>query len=83
MPFTPICLPECGKCGACVAVCPTKAMVMDDEGIKADVDTCILCMACTAACPKKVRVLPPAVQENMNEKMAALVSVHRENEYFL
>ncbi len=83
MPFTPVCLSECGKCGACVAVCPTKAMVMDDEGVKTDVDTCILCMACTAACPKKVRVLPPAVQENMNEKMAALVSVHRENEYFL
>ena len=83
MPFTPICLPACGKCGACVAVCPTKAMVMDDEGVKTDVDACILCMACTAACPKKARVLPPAVQENMNEKMAALVSVHRENEYFL
>lgn len=83
MPFTPICLPACGKCGACVAVCPTKAMVMDEEGIKTDVDTCILCMACTAACPKKVRVLPASVQENMNEKMAALVSVQRENEYFL
>ena len=83
MPFTPVCLPACGKCGACVAVCPTKAMAMDDEGIKTDVDTCILCIACTAACPKKARVLPPAVQENMNEKMAALVSVHRENEYFL
>ena len=83
MPFTPICLPACGKCGACVAVCPTKAIVMNEEGIKTDVDTCILCMACTAACPKKERVLPPAVQENMNEKMAALVSVQRENEYFL
>ena len=83
MPFTPICLPACGKCGACVAVCPTKSMVMDDEGVKTDVDTCILCMACTAGCPKNARVLPPAVQENMNEKMATLVSVHRENEYFL
>ena len=83
MPFTPVCLPACGKCGACVAVCPTKAIVMDDEGIKTDVDTCILCMACTAACPKKARVLPASVQENMNEKMAALVSVQRENEYFL
>lgn len=83
MPFTPICLPECGKCGACVTVCPAKAMVMDEEGVKTDVDTCILCMACTAVCPKKVRVLPAPVQENMNEKMAALVSVQRENEYFL
>ena len=45
MPFTPVCLPACGKCGACVAVCPTKAMVMDEEGVKTDVDTCILCMA--------------------------------------
>ena len=83
MPFTPVCLPACGKCGACVAVCPTKAMVMDDEGIKTDVDSCILCMACTAACPKKARVLPAPVQKNMNEKMSALISVHRENEYFL
>lgn len=83
MPFTPICLSECGKCGACVAACPTKAMVLDDEGIKTDVDSCILCMACTAACPKKARVLPAPVQENMNEKMSALISVRRENEYFL
>ena len=83
MPFTPVCLPACGKCGACVAVCPTKAMVMDDEGIKTDVDSCILCMACTAVCPKKARVLPAPVQKNMNEKMSALISVHRENEYFL
>lgn len=83
MPFTPVCLPECGNCGLCVSACPTKAMTMTDDGIKTDVDTCIPCMACTAVCPNHARVLPAPVQKNMNEKMAALVSVHRENEYFL
>ncbi len=83
VPATPVCLPECIQCGKCVSICPVAAIRLEDDGIKTDVDTCIPCMACTSACPEKARVLPTPLQENMNEKMAALIPVRRENEYFL
>ena len=83
LPATPICLPDCGKCGKCVSTCPTAAMHIDEDGVKTNVDTCILCLACVSVCPKKARILPPPLQENMNGKMAALIPVRRENEYFL
>lgn len=83
LPVSPVCLPECIRCGTCISICPTAAMRLEEDGVKTDVDTCILCMACTSACPKKARVLPTPLQETMNGKLAALVPVRRENEYFL
>ncbi len=83
LPATPICLPECSKCGKCISVCPTGAMRLEDGTVKTEVDPCIFCLACVAACPKGGRVIPAALQENMNGKLGGLVSVRRENEYFL
>ncbi|MEA5017483.1 MAG: 4Fe-4S binding protein [Erysipelotrichaceae bacterium] len=42
----------CIGCGACVGVCPTEAITMQDDG-KAFVDeaACIDCGACVATCP--------------------------------
>lgn len=48
-----------------------------------DAGNCMLCMACVAACPEHARILPPPLQEQMNQKLGALSSVRRENEYFL
>ncbi len=83
LPATPICLSECSKCGKCASICPTKAIHIDEDGVKTDIDSCILCMACTSACPKKARALPTPLQNNMSEKMSALIPIRRENEYFL
>lgn len=83
LPVTPLCLPECSKCGMCVSACPTGAMRMEDGVIKTDADACILCLACVSACPKHVRVIPAPLQETMNGKLADFVSVRRENEFFL
>lgn len=79
----PVCLPECSKCGKCIAVCPVNAMKMEEIGVATDAEACILCMACTAVCPKKARVLPPPLQSVMDEKLLPLVTVRRENEYYL
>lgn len=83
LPVTPICLPDCSKCGLCATVCPTGAVCLEDGMVKTDTDACILCMACVSACPKKVRILPAPLQETMNGKLADFVSVRRENQFFL
>ena len=43
---------QCIGCGACVCVCPSLAISMDENG-KAQVDEqkCIGCGACTNVCP--------------------------------
>ena len=42
----------CIGCGACVGVCPTGAMTLDDDGkAKADPEVCVDCGACLGTCP--------------------------------
>lgn len=80
---TPVSFDACSQCGGCVAVCPTEAIRIENGTVVTDPDKCIMCMACVYACPQKARLLPQPVQEGMNEKLGALLSVRRENEYFL
>lgn len=80
---TPISMSACNKCGACEAVCPTGAICMTADGAMTELEKCILCMACVAHCPMKARILPPPMQEGMNQKLGALKEIRRENEYFL
>jgi len=44
---------KCVDCGACVGVCPTKAITMVDNSMKLDNDECIRCGACVTACPTR------------------------------
>lgn len=46
-------------------------------------ESCILCMACKAACPEHARILPPPMQEMMDEKLGAFRTVRGANELFL
>lgn len=83
LPASPVSLESCIACGACEKVCPVSAVKVEQAGVVTDVQACILCMACTAACPVKARVLPVPLQENMNQKMSALIDVRKENEFYL
>lgn len=83
MPVTPVSLPSCSQCGKCAAVCPTGAIHMENGSVVTNPEKCILCMACVKACPEHARILPPPLQEKMEQMLGALKSVRRENEYFL
>ncbi|EHL66713.1 DUF362 domain-containing protein [Cloacibacillus evryensis] len=41
----------CVGCEACVGVCPTSAISMEDGKAHVDGDTCVECGACVATCP--------------------------------
>jgi len=43
---------ECIDCGACTAVCPSKALTMNDKDqLVFDKDKCLVCELCIPACP--------------------------------
>jgi L-aspartate semialdehyde sulfurtransferase ferredoxin len=44
---------KCVECGACVGVCPSKALTMEspDYLLEFDVEKCVLCGLCVKACP--------------------------------
>lgn len=83
LPVTPISLPDCTLCGECAASCPVDAIAVEENAVVTNPEKCILCMACAAACPKKARILPPPMEEKMEQLLGALKTVRRENEYFL
>lgn len=41
----------CVGCEACVGVCPTVAISMDDGKAGVDENTCVECGACVSTCP--------------------------------
>lgn len=43
---------ECIDCGACTAVCPSRALYMDENNkLTFDKDKCLVCELCIKACP--------------------------------
>jgi len=46
----------CTRCGTCVVVCPTAAIVLEDK-ILTETGTCIVCCACVKNCPSDARVM--------------------------
>ncbi|MDI6916509.1 MAG: 4Fe-4S binding protein [Thermoplasmatales archaeon] len=41
---------KCTGCGACVDVCPTEAITVNEKA-KVDEEKCIECSACVSECP--------------------------------
>ena len=42
----------CVDCGACISLCPTKALTFDENhSLKFNEEKCVLCEACIPACP--------------------------------
>lgn len=50
---------KCTECGACVTVCPAKALVIDLETrcVSFDADKCIACELCVPVCPPRAMEL--------------------------
>lgn len=83
MPATPVSLPACTLCGKCAASCPADAILLKDGSVQTNAEKCMLCMACTQVCPEHVRILPPPLQENLNQRLGGLKNVRNKNEWFL
>lgn len=83
MPAAPISLPSCNQCKKCADVCPTKAITVKEDAVETDAEKCMLCMACTAVCPEHARILPPPLQEKLEQKLGAFKDVRRANEFYL
>lgn len=41
----------CLRCGGCVAVCPTEALNLTENGLVVDEEECIDCGNCEKVCP--------------------------------
>ncbi|MHB8997869.1 MAG: NIL domain-containing protein [Armatimonadota bacterium] len=50
---------RCTECGACVTICPTKALTIDLETrhVSFDADHCIACELCVPVCPPRAMEL--------------------------
>jgi ferredoxin len=50
---------KCTHCGACVVICPTRALNLDKETMKVNFDSekCIACELCVKACPPRAMVV--------------------------
>lgn len=83
IPAVPVSLPSCTLCGKCEAVCPVGAIRQKDNSIQTDKNKCILCMACTHICPEHARILPPPLQEKMDQMLGGLKVLRNKNEVFL
>jgi ferredoxin len=50
----------CTHCGACLSVCPVKAIAIDSEGsVNFNQDKCISCRVCIPVCPVNAISAPP------------------------
>lgn len=83
VPAVPICLPACTLCGKCEQICPVGAIRQKDGAVWTEEQTCILCMACTHVCPDHARILPPPLQEKMDQMLGGLKDLRNKNEFFV
>jgi len=44
---------KCVGCGACVDVCPTEVITMDDDVAKINPAECVDCGTCVEECPQE------------------------------
>ncbi|RLE93636.1 MAG: hypothetical protein DRN04_06320 [Thermoprotei archaeon] len=63
----------CSLCGACIAVCPTKALSIIDEKIHLNKEKCIGCSICKKVCPDMT------LTKDINIKYSAKAKTRLEN----
>lgn len=61
---------QCIGCGACVAVCPFGAIIMEDDGKAFITEACTACGACIDTCPVGAIIREEEEKENVADKDA-------------
>lgn len=73
---------RCNACGACVAICPTRAIAKETPK-QTDPERCISCAACIAACPRKARNFRGLKYWLAGRMFGKKFSARREPEFFV
>jgi ferredoxin len=73
----------CVACGKCLALCPTGAITMEENGAVSDGTKCILCCACVKDCMEKARVVEDPGARDRAEKLRISCRERKEPEIYL
>lgn len=80
---TPVTLADlCTRCEACVGLCPTRAITVE-EVVVSDPDKCIICCACVKFCPEGARVLTDEHVRKRAEAVSRQCQERKEPEFYL
>ncbi len=70
---------DCLGCGECVESCPDRAITLEDELPRFDLQLCLGCRGCQQACPQQcIQLSPPAARVLMGGKLGRHPRLARE-----
>ncbi len=69
----------CTRCGACVEICPAKALTMGDKRPRINRDSCIRCYCCSEVCPSRAIDLRRRPLRSILDRLASAATVRRRN----
>ena len=78
----PFVLNGCINCGICARECPAAAISFSGNWV-ADTDKCISCMHCIRFCPKSYRILDETALKALEERLAPIAAVRKENKLYI
>lgn len=81
IPFKPTGNSKCNACGACVKICPVKAITTETPR-KTDESRCTACTACIATCPQKARAFRGTLYAAAGKIFSTKNMNRREPEFF-